>query len=295
MSTRGAIAVGNLRHWRGVYNHFDSYPTGLGATLYEHLMQRMLEGKTLAEIGADILCFDDWRNYLHGGICEYCGKMTGQAHSISGSILGKRRGKYPDPKAKHHSHQSLENLDEVQFTQNDLADSDLEWVYILNSTSECIHVLSVRERRKHVGDLRFDVTPDFGKMECGEKFERCHHYAWNHFPEIDQNGPQGRLGTRQYLGLAPVNSREDAFAFETKGRRYLRTGSGVHGDYARRCRLAIPMPDPAAWYEEVVGQNGQRFYLAVARAGRREHTPYPGVTWIFPPTKANPVETMRHG
>jgi len=25
MSTRGAVAFGNVRNWRGVYNHFDSY------------------------------------------------------------------------------------------------------------------------------------------------------------------------------------------------------------------------------------------------------------------------------
>jgi hypothetical protein len=293
MSTRGSIAAGTLRHWRGVYNHFDSFPTGLGKDLYEHVTRRMLEGKTLAEIGSDILCFDDWRNYLKGGICEYCGKMTGQAHSISGAILGKPPGKYPDPKAKHHSHQSLENVAQIQFTPQDLEDSDLEWVYILDPAAQCIHVLSLRERRKHVGDLRFDAVPDFDKIECGDELERCHHYAWHHFPEIDQQGPQSRLGTQHYLGWKPLRRLDDACAFEHRGKRYRRTGSGVHGAYARRCGIAVDSPDIQAWYESVIGEHGATFYLAVGRIGKREHTPYSGVTWIFPPTKANPVETRR--
>jgi len=296
MSTRGAVALGTLRQWRGVYNHFDSYPTGLGQDLYEHVMRRMLEGKTLEEIGKDILCFDDWRNYLGGGICPYCGKMTGQAHTISGKILGKQRKRgYPDPQAKYHAHQSLEHLDEVQITQKDFSGSCLEWAYILNPAKECIHVLSARERRKHVGDLRFDQAPDFAAIECGEELERCHHYAWRHFPEIDPEGPQRRLGTRQYLGLAPLNSRDDAIAFLTQGKRYARAGSGIHGQYARQWGIAISNPDPHAWYEQVLSDTGDRFYLPVAVLGQREEKPYPGVTWIFPPTQVNPQETRRSG
>ena len=33
MSTRGAIAKGTVGKWVGVYNHFDSYPSGLGVAL----------------------------------------------------------------------------------------------------------------------------------------------------------------------------------------------------------------------------------------------------------------------
>jgi hypothetical protein len=86
MSTRGCIAVGTLKNWKGIYNHSDSYPTWLGPELWEHLIRQQLEGKTLAEIGRNILSFDDWRNYLQAGLCEYCGKLTGQAHSIRGDV-----------------------------------------------------------------------------------------------------------------------------------------------------------------------------------------------------------------
>ena len=42
MSTRGAIAFGNAKEWSGVYNHADSYPTGLGAGAWEALKSGLL-------------------------------------------------------------------------------------------------------------------------------------------------------------------------------------------------------------------------------------------------------------
>ncbi len=143
------------------------------------------------------------------------------------------------------------------------------------------------EPKKHVGDMRFDAIPDFGNLECGEDLERCHHYARHHFPEIDPNGPQHRLGTRHYLGLLPMRDLNNAFAFEHNGMRYQRGGSGVHGAYARH--LGICAPEPDAWYEAVVGEDQQRSYLPVAYIGRQGYRPYTGVTWIFPPTPGEPV------
>lgn len=35
MGTRGIIAFGTPEKWRGNYHHWDSYPTGLGATLWD--------------------------------------------------------------------------------------------------------------------------------------------------------------------------------------------------------------------------------------------------------------------
>jgi hypothetical protein len=291
MSTHGIVAFGTLRKWRGVYNHSDSYPTGLGKELHHYLLATLATGKTLEDIGQDILRFDDWRNYLKGGICEYCGKMTGQAHSISGAMAASRRKGYPDPRARHHSHNSLDRLDELQYTQRDVADSGIQWVYVLNAQAHCIHVLSVRETAPHVGDMLFSEAPNFTALECGDTLDRCRHYAWAHFPEIDQQGPQRHLGTRAYLGYEPLEKLDQAFAFEYRGRRYQRGGSGVNGRYAANFSIAVS--DPNAWYEEVTAEDGQKFYMAVAALRDRDRTPYRGVTWIFPPTRVNPRETVR--
>ncbi len=87
MSTRGCVAIGTPAKWRGVYNHWDSYPTGLGQEVWIHLQTVLKEGKTLGEFARELLFYDDWRAYLNKGICEYCGKRTTQPHSISGTIF----------------------------------------------------------------------------------------------------------------------------------------------------------------------------------------------------------------
>jgi hypothetical protein len=87
MSTRGCVAIGTPAHWRSVYKHWDSYPTGLGQELWIHLQTLLNEGKNLNDFAREILSFDDWRAYLNRGICEYCGKRTTQPHSISGAIF----------------------------------------------------------------------------------------------------------------------------------------------------------------------------------------------------------------
>jgi hypothetical protein len=40
LSTRGVIARGMNRGWAGVYNHFDSYPTGQGRAIWASLHER---------------------------------------------------------------------------------------------------------------------------------------------------------------------------------------------------------------------------------------------------------------
>lgn len=70
MSTRGCVAIGTPKAWRGVYNHYDSYPTGLGKMLWDHI-----RGKDLKDFAEKLLGYDDWESYLKGGICEWCGKI----------------------------------------------------------------------------------------------------------------------------------------------------------------------------------------------------------------------------
>jgi hypothetical protein len=303
MSTRGVVAVGTLKRWKGIYNHCDSYPTYLGKNLYEHLTEQTVkQGKTLAEIGAAILTFDDWSNYINGGLCEYCGKITSEAHSIGGEIFGVAKpGVYPDPECKHHLHDPLDEAE--YYSQRDMKKCTwLEWIYIINAAASVIHVLDLRrgpEPSRHVGDMTFTATPDFKVLECGATFERCCHMAWYHFPEIESDSRQSRLGTAEYLGLKPLEDRHYACAYIINGKRYVPTGSGVNGSYALRLNIEGPNhsridhPDPTAWYESVEGPDGRTAYRPVSHftTDHREE-PYIGVTWVFPPTKVNPNETF---
>ena len=125
MSTRGCVAIKTEDGWRGVYTHWDSYPTGLGKELWDYLHKvendnrgylclecsRTFEGRLLlpvehdgqitaykrpycrAKAGRDLkefaerlLQFGDWREYLNSGVCNYCGKCAGQPCNISGII-----------------------------------------------------------------------------------------------------------------------------------------------------------------------------------------------------------------
>jgi hypothetical protein len=97
MGTRGCVAVRQPGGgWRGVYNQFDSYPTGLGSKVYAEAKKKGL--KKLAE---EVLSFGDWREYESGGICEFCGKKAGQPHTIEGTISGYTGVDYAgDRKAK---------------------------------------------------------------------------------------------------------------------------------------------------------------------------------------------------
>ena len=301
MSTRGIVAVGTLGRWKGVYNHSDSYPKCLGKDLYEHLTEQIIKGgKNLAEIGAAILMFDDWRNYISRGVCQYCGKIASQAHNINMAIYGEQKpGVYRDPECKQHCHEPLEKI--CHYTRKDVGKgSDIEWAYIINPKANRIHVLDLYkcpDPSRHVGDMTFDAVPDFEVLECGTDFERCGHMAWAHVPEVESNGPQHNLNTKQYLGLEPLEDLHTAFAVIVDGRRYTRTGSGVNGAYAHNfaeLRRQIPNLDPEAWYESVKAGNGRTKYLPAARLVRgSDQIPYPGVTWVFPPTKVNPAETLR--
>jgi hypothetical protein len=172
MGTRGVVAVGSPETYKGIYNHMDSYPSGLGADFLTHTRGRLRDGASLLGITRDLLAFQDWRDYtawLEGG------KTT-------------RKGEPQD-----------------HYTQQDIPQSDIEWVYILDEGQRCIHVLDARPCMNDgtVAPLYVDtwcvddeVIPKYELTECGREFERCHHYAWAHFPEVPRDC---LMGTKEYL------------------------------------------------------------------------------------------------
>jgi len=91
MSTRGCVALKTEKGWEGVYNHYDSYPEGLGAELYSYLKDRINDPEAMQKFKKELLHAGDWRNYLNGCKCEYCGKSPiGQPHSISGVLFMRK-------------------------------------------------------------------------------------------------------------------------------------------------------------------------------------------------------------
>jgi hypothetical protein len=181
MSTRGCVGVYTKgKAWRGVYNHSDSYPTGLGQEVFDHLKK-----VDLKEFAKNILTYSDWREYQNGGVCEYCGKKgVGQPCNISGVIYGfsllnrdaiikmrqqqgvpvdkinkelaqfdkierlRKETGYPDPEAEHHSHSSEKASVESKNAKFDAL--FIEWAYIVNAEKRTLDVYShARAKGEH--------------------------------------------------------------------------------------------------------------------------------------------------
>jgi hypothetical protein len=86
MSTRGFVGMGIPDQFHARYNHYDSYPSGLGPKVWTTVRQFLSDDGDLHGFARTLLGYTDWRQMETGGLCEYCGQRTGQPHSISGLI-----------------------------------------------------------------------------------------------------------------------------------------------------------------------------------------------------------------
>lgn len=202
MGTRGAVGVGNEREFVCLYNHFDSYPVGLGRDVWDEYQNRKMEGTTLAQFCEELLRYDDWRAFLREGICQYCGKKDTQPHSIGGVVFQyesaeklealkklpwyheprtdaereaeenfKKFG-FADPDRKWHQH-SDGSPEDNQMTNETVDPLFIEWMYIFNLEKNCLYVFGHREAKGKGGYEHYLVTtldldgpePNWDKME----------------------------------------------------------------------------------------------------------------------------------
>lgn len=126
MSTRGCVAVRREDGgWEGVYNHYDSYPEGLGKDVTEAV--KLVPAPQLQNWCLELLKCDDWREFLNDGVCEYCGvKGKGQPHTI-----GLQSHKHTRDEGGPPRHITTENPDALF----------IEWVYVIDPFKREIEVL----------------------------------------------------------------------------------------------------------------------------------------------------------
>jgi hypothetical protein len=286
MSTRSVIArVGEHEgEFAGVYHHSDGYPTGLGAYLWN-----FLHGYFHGDLAAMLRVLID--EHPAGWSC-IVGKdfslkpgYTWQRAAKDGSDFGvySRRPDYRRPQCFCHGDRHEEPY---TFTHEDLKDNNagLEWLWIFDEKENRMYVRDLSHGEELIVYLDKE-EPIWPELECGQDYSRCSHYASFH-----GLAPKGcNLSTAAYLGNRPLDFR-DAVAFIINGKRYASTGSGGNSDYlAGHTRNPYP---PNCWVASVKAHNGHPKNVPVAKIQDGKYTPYPGVSWVYPPTKDNPNETV---
>ena len=301
MSTNGLIAraTGESK-FRGVYHHWDSGPESLGAYLvelylghFQHDLDRMLtvlidnEGKA----GWSTIVHKDFR-LKPGWTLERLKTPGFDCSEAERKVRWAAYQAHPD----YRRPQSYLARGEEPQTITEVDDAG-PWAYVFDD-ERILHVL-LREKHQQSGEyfwndvgrveLNSPEPINWVAIECGESFERCHHYAWYHklLPRTSN------LSTRTWLGLDPLDFR-DAIGFIIQGKRYEATGSGGNSDYLRRVSGKNLLP--GTWISTVKASNGRRLDIPVAAIKStdkgQKYLPLPGVVWIYPGTKDNPHETL---
>jgi len=267
MSTRSVIArIGASEgEFSGVYVHWDGAPSTRGTLLWK-------------------IIHEEFKGDLKSALAYWIDKHPAGWSSIENRNCYCHPSKSKDANFKGRK---PEPANEITHKHAVKGDTDLEWAYIFDEEHNRLFVRDLRHDAESLIELA-EAEPDWAVVECGEHFERCSHYAWFHnlLPKTSN------LSTQAWLGNRPLEFR-DAVAFIINGKRYASTGSGGNSDYYNQSGIRAGVRWPSnCWIASIKARNGKRTEAAVAQITDGEYTPLPGVTWIYPPTKINPTETL---
>lgn len=74
MSTRGAVAFGTPKNWRGVYNHAGSEPRELGAAVW----QVVSHTNDIAELERKVIAAGRWESFVAGAVADEPDLLTSE-------------------------------------------------------------------------------------------------------------------------------------------------------------------------------------------------------------------------
>lgn len=300
MSTRSIIARSTGEGtFKGVYHHSDGYPTGLGEFLVESYRGHFRKIAGHAAFERMLAYMIDEHPAGWASIFRKDFKLKpGYSTEIKPREMSwedyQKTVEYRRPKCFCHGKRQ-----EPAELYDEKSDCHAEWAYVfevINEGDEAKNVLHILypERIeenivwKEAGRVDLDddtVKIDWEHIECGEKLERCSHYAWVHgLTSGDSN-----LSTQAFLGQRALTHR-DAIGFVIDGKEYAATGSGGNSNYYNSHGKSYPRD---AWISSVKARNGKRLDLPTANILKDgSFVPYPGVEWILPST-ANAPATRR--
>jgi len=138
MSIRGSVAWDIHGFIIGVYNGDDSNPAGLGRRVWHYAKNLGISG-----LKSRLQGYGDWVEFEHGGVCEYCGKVTGQPLSVQVTNLLVQRDtetglfpSVPDAEARYHEHGNSARDHFEPFKDAQM----VHWIYILDEQFNAVEV-----------------------------------------------------------------------------------------------------------------------------------------------------------
>jgi hypothetical protein len=203
MSTRGAIARAHGDGFKGVYHHWDSYPIGLGATLW-HIYHAVFKGdldqmlKALIDDhpagwstinGADWGVEAGWEDD-YTGPCRVCAephwKHYAQYYKEHGlpepphpegnySVLDHQYQPIPHPKGPQCYCHGERHEEGWEVTDRNAAGSGVEWAYVFNDKHQMLVLSSVNE----------DGAKMIGMFGCGNNKAK-----WRIVATVGLNDPE---------------------------------------------------------------------------------------------------------
>lgn len=290
MSTRSIVGTTtDNRTFHGVFCHWDGYPTGMLPELAAILTRdgeagrEALVGSNWESIDASMLSADT--DLPYPTLDEYAEATPRDQQEYPIRRLYQSLDQYGDAAsvriAPGYGERGLGDDRYGGDIASHRGDGWIEWVYIIKPDLS-VMVMEPSGADGHLAergtftreDLAAVVAGDtealarIGRVECGEDFSRCSHYAWFHDDTVPTESRS--LGMRHWLGEEPI-PLDRAIAATVQGKRHELTGGGK--SVGRQ------------WY--MFTREGHD--LPVIRLDGRGHRmkALPGVDLVFPPTKAD--------
>lgn len=282
MSTPSFVGtIDRSGRFRGRYVHYDGYPTAQGPTLSQIITRHHSDLPRILTILID--GFYGWSTLSADMRRDADTHLDGRDVAVAGYGLA-----YTTTDGQSHPDDWITGSLDGCFEMH----SSCAWGYLFTGTDMSTDELVViqvepdglgeryRDRARIPLRLLSEVREaDWTTIECGERFERCTHYARAHF-EVPEEAR--RLGTRTWLGQTPLQP-PDAIGVTYEGRSYRLTGSGYGGAFRPGARANH-------WYAHAVDvRDGSTRDIPIYRRTPKKHLirEIPGVQLHYPPTAHN--------
>lgn len=302
MSTPSIIGTTDGTNFEGLPCHYDGYPTGMVPDLAKiitrdgHAALPILTGKTKAAHGG---ATGSWESLvatmpapdvelLYDNDRDYFDNVPAAERNPGVSLLYGRLGRGDESKERGRLVEGYGIVNTgtragTTFGTLDTPRTWIGWAYLFTEDLSLVvyeiegNTAPMRERERFtrdelaaLADGNEALAARVSQAECGERYERCSHYAWAHDDSIPEESRY--LAMDEWLGLEPMRP-DCAVAAIVDGTRYELSRSG---------RLR-----GGKWH---VGIKGSSEYVALFKVSKtRGYVPLPGVELFFPPTKADVV------